>query len=468
MRLAYRRRHKSVIRQSGAITMDDPTAELDRKRSLRDQLKAKGRRRREGQASLSQPSARVRPLRNDVLPALETIYVPLEDLRSPARKVRRLDPAHVRDVTAVMSELGFCGPVLIGKNNVVIDGEVRLEAARLLRLGRAPCIRVEHLSDEEQRLLRLAANRLSEKGEWNLDELKIEFQELIFSDAPIEVSGFTPDEIDQIVHGDAGDVVEQGPLEPEAGAVVIARIGDIFELGPHRLVCGSATDPETLRRLMQSDPPGRLLLTDEPYNVPIAGHVTGGQHREFAMASGEMTDAEFLAFNHAWMEAVLPCLCDGGVFGTFIDWRGLQTVSTAAEKLGLKPLNLIVWTKTNAGMGSLYRSQHELLPLFKCGLAPHVNNVELGKRGRWRSNVWTYPGASSLGSDARRGLTDHPTVKPTGMLEDALLDLTNRGDIVIDPFLGSGSTLVAAEATGRVCRGVKLDPLYIDVIIRRC
>src|SRR5208337_219261 len=121
-----------------------------------------------------------------------------------------------------------------------------------------------------------------------------------------------------------------------------------------------------------------------------------------------MTDAEFLAFNEAWMAATLPCLCDGDVFGTFIDWRGCPTVQYAAVKLGLKPLNLVVWTKTNAGMGSLYRSQHELLPLFKSGFAPHLNNVELGKRGRWRSNVWTYPGASSLGSDARRGLVDHP------------------------------------------------------------
>jgi DNA modification methylase len=195
--------------------------------------------------------------------------------------------------------------------------------------------------------------------------------------------------------------------------------------------------------------------------------VTGGGHREFAMASGEMTDAEFLAFNEVWIGAALPYLCDGGVFGTFIDWRGHPTVHSAAVKLGLKPLNLIVWTKTNAGMGSLYRSQHELLPLFKQGCAPHVNNVELGKRGRWRSNVWSYPGASSLGSDARRGLEDHPTVKPTAMLEDALLDLSDRGDIVIDPFLGSGSTLIAAEKTGRVCRGVELDPLYIDVIVRR-
>ena len=218
---------------------------------------------------------------------------------------------------------------------------------------------------------------------------------------------------------------------------------------------------------MEGDPAARLVLTDEPYNVPIAGHVTGGAHREFQMASGEMTDEEYLGFNVAWIGSVLTQLCDGGVFGTFMDWRGYPTVHAAAAKLRLAPLNLIVWAKTNAGMGSLYRSQHELLPRYKKGDGPHVNNVELGKRGRWRSNVWTYPGASSLGSDARKGLQDHPTVKPTAMLEDALLDLTNRGEIVLDPFLGSGSTLMAAEKTSRVCRGVELDPLYVDVIVRR-
>jgi DNA modification methylase len=269
------------------------------------------------------------------------------------------------------------------------------------------------------------------------------------------------------VIGDELEAFEQGPLAPPDGAIPVARLGDIFQLGPHRVICGDATDPIVVRRLMEGDGAARLVLTDEPYNVKIAGHVTGGAHREFAMASGEMSDEEFLAFNMAWIEAALPFLSDGGVFGTYIDWRGLPTVSAAAAKLGLTPLNLVVWAKTNAGMGSLYRSQHELLPLFKKGDASHVNNVDLGKRGRWRSNVWTYPGASSLGSEARRGLQDHPTVKPTAMLEDALLDLTNRGEIVLDPFLGSGSTLIAADKAGRVCRGVELDPLYVDVIVRR-
>jgi len=435
-------------------------------RSLTGQLKAKSRRRREDLERLRTPVP-ARATRNDPLPNLDLVYIVLEDLRMPSRQIRKLDPAHVREVANAISTLGFCAPVLVGRDNAVIDGAVRVQAARRLGLGRVPCVRIEHLNDTEQRVLRLAANRLGEKGEWNLDELKIEFEELILTDAPIEVSGFTLDEIDHIVLGEVNDAIEEGPLSPEAGAIAIARIGDVFDLGPHRIICGSATDPETLRQLIEGDAPARLVFTDEPYNVPIAGHVTGGRHREFAMASGEMTDAEFLAFNEAWMAAVLPCLCDGGVFGSFIDWRGYPTVHSAAVKLGLKPLNLVIWTKTNAGMGSLYRSQHELLPLFKNGLAPHVNNIELGKRGRWRSNVWTFPGASSVGSDARRGLQDHPTVKPTAMLEDALLDLSDGGDIVIDPFLGSGSTLMAAHKTGRVCRGVELDPLYVDVTIRR-
>ena len=271
-----------------------------------------------------------------------------------------------------------------------------------------------------------------------------------------------------VILGDAPEGLEQGPLDPDP-AIAVARVGDRFQLGPHRIVCGDATDPAVLARLLEGDAPARLVLTDEPYNVKIAGHVTGGDHREFAMASGEMTDAEFLAFNEAWVAAVLPYLCDGGVCGSFIDWRGFPTVHSAARKLGLVPLNLIVWAKSNAGMGSLYRSQHELLPLFKkVDCVSHVNNVELGKRGRWRSNVWTY--LRRLVARVRcptrpQGPSDRQT--RTAMLEDALLDLTNRSDIVVDPFLGSGSTLIAADKTGRVCRGLEFDPLYVDVIVRR-
>jgi hypothetical protein len=237
--------------------------------------------------------------------------------------------------------------------------------------------------------------------------------------------------------------------------------------GGHRIVCGDATDAAVYRAVC-GDEMARIVLTDEPYNVPIRGHVTKKNHREFEMASGEMSDAQFQLFNSAWMGCSIVHLCDGGLLGTFIDWRGYPLVHASATGHALVPINLCVWTKNNGGMGSLYRSQHELFPLYKKGNAAHINNVELGKNGRWRSNVWCYPGASSVSSDSRKGLELHPTVKPAAMLADALLDLSKRGEFVLDPFLGSGSTLIAAHNVGRRCFGIELDPRYIDVVLRRC
>jgi DNA modification methylase len=437
-----------------------------RRDSLRESLKAKGRSRREAAVRHTQAEKGNRPRRNDILPSLQVEPYPVEALKAHSRKLRKSDAAHIREIANSVNTLGFNVPLLIGKDNVVVDGNSRLEAAKLLGLPSVPCIRVDHLDETEQRLLRLAVNRLGEKGIWDISELEAEFKELIIADAPIEISGFGSDEIDQVVIGENEDPYEAGDLEPLPGASASTRVTDLFLLGSHFLICGDATDPAVVRRLMRTDV-ARMVLTDEPFNVAIGGHVTGGDHREFVMASGEMTDSQFLDFNQKWMDAVLPHLVDGGILGTFIDWRGLPIVHSAATSLELTPLNLVVWAKTNAGMGSLYRSQHELLPLFKKGSAPHVNNISLGKRGRHRTNLWTYPGASSLGSDSRKGLQDHPTVKPIAMLQDALIDLTNRDEIVVDPFLGSGSTLIAAENTGRVCCGSELDPLYVDVIIRR-
>jgi DNA modification methylase len=434
--------------------------------SLREGLKTKGRLRRESTAKRAATQRVKQHIRNDLFPNLKIETVPIDSLDSYSRRLRKSDAAHIREIANSIASLGFNIPLLIGKGNVVIDGESRLEAARLLALISVPCIRIDHLSDDEQRLLRLAANRLGEKGSWDIEELQAEFKELIIADAPIELSGFGSDEIDQLVIGEDDENTEVGDLSPARGSLAVSQLGDLFRLGSHRLICGDATDPAIVSRLMQAKV-ARLVLTDEPFNVAIAGHVTGGDHREFVMASGEMSDDQFLEFNRNWVGALLPYLVDGGIFGTFIDWRGLPIVHAAAVGLGLSPLNLIVWAKTNSGMGSLYRSQHELLPLFKKGGASHVNNVALGKRGRHRSNVWTYPGASSRGSDARRGLQDHPTVKPTAMLQDALIDLSHREEIILDPFGGSGSTLIACEKTHRNCRCIELDPLYVDVIIRR-
>src|SRR3984957_16478658 len=207
-----------------------------------------------------------RPRRNDMLPRLEISSVPLDELRPSARKLRKLDPAHVREIASSINLLGFCDPLLIGHDNELIDGEARYEAAKQLGLDRVPCVRVEHLSQDEQRVLRLAVNRLAEKGQWDLDALKIEFEELVLLDAPIEIAGFSPAKIDHVILGDASESLEQGPLEP-APATAVASVGDIFQLGPHRIVCGDATDPAVLARLLEGDGPARPLFFHHAHNA---------------------------------------------------------------------------------------------------------------------------------------------------------------------------------------------------------
>ena len=455
-----------MARQAKSRKIETRTELSKSGRGLLELLQAKSRGRRK---ALTDSASSLPPRhagRNDLRPVVESVERAPQDLVIPARNVRTADSAHIEEVASAIAELGFTDPVLIDESNEVLDGVVRTQAAKILGIPSIPCVLVRHLTRPQCRQLRLALNRLQEKGNWDLAELKFVIQDLIVDNVSLEVTGFTIGEIDQIILDEEPASADAGPLEPDPEDEAVAKLGDIFALGAHRLVCGDARDPSILRTLMLRDY-ARLVLTDEPYNVAIAGHVTGNAHREFAMASGEMSDDQFATFNHAWMDNTLAFLIEGGLFATFIDWRGYAIVHAAAVQLGLRPVNLVVWEKTNAGMGSLYRSQHELLPLFKKGTTAHVNNVMLGKSGRWRSNLWQYPGASSRGSDARKGLKFHPTVKPTAMLEDALLDVTNRGDIVLDPFVGSGSMLIAAEKTGRLCRAVEIDPRYVDLSVRR-
>jgi DNA modification methylase len=274
-------------------------------------------------------------------------------------------------------------------------------------------------------------------------------------------------EVDMILLDETDPDVEEETL-PELSSRAVSRLGDVWVLGDHLLIQADARDPASYDQIIKHSETAQLLLTDVPYNVPNVGHVTGQrQHREFAMAAGEMSNREFGEFNAAWMAAAMARVADGGLIGTTIDWRSVDLVITAGRTLGFELLNVIVWVKSNAGQGSLWRSQHELLPVFKKTGAPHINNVALGRHGRWRSNVWQYAGASSPGSDARDGLAYHPTVKPRAMLEDALLDVSNRGDLVIDCFAGSGSMLLAAEAVGRRCRAIEIDGPYCDVAVRR-
>jgi hypothetical protein len=276
-----------------------------RRDSLREGLKAKGRSRRQAAARHAEAEKGTGPRRNDILPSLQIEACHVDALKSHVRKLRKSDPAHVREIANSISTLGFNVPLLIGKDNIVVDGQSRLEAAKLLGLSSVPCIRVDHLNETEQRLLRLAVNRLGEKGIWDIGELEAEFKELIIADAPIEISGFGSDEIDQVLIGENEDGYEAGDLVPLPGATAIARVNDLFLLGSHFLICGDATDPAVVARLMRTDL-ARMVLTDEPFNVAIGGHVTGGDHREFVMASGEMTDSQFETQQAASRETGFP------------------------------------------------------------------------------------------------------------------------------------------------------------------
>jgi DNA modification methylase len=381
--------------------------------------------------------------------------------------VRKADPAQVARVEKSIRSLGCCRPVTVGDDLVVIDGHAIRDAAIRLQLPTIPILRVGHLSPAEQRALTIALNRTAETGTWDLDALTLEISELVELDQDVLSLGFERAEIDGLLIDDI-DRDEAEDRLPPVPNVAISRLGDVWVCGDHVLIVGDARDPQVYTRLFADGQTARLIATDPPFNVPISGHcTTQHHHRPFAFASGEMTAAEYLAFTRAWMSAALPHLVEGGLLASFIDWRGIEVILATARGLELDLINMIVWGKSDAGMGSLWRSQHELLPVFAKPDGPHVNNISLGKWGRNRSNLWLCPGASTSGSEANKVLSKHPTPKPVSLLKDLLLDVTNRGDVVLDGFLGSGTAMIAAETTGRACRGIEFDPLYADLAVER-
>jgi DNA modification methylase len=395
------------------------------------------------------------------------------DLEPYARNARTHSVKQIAQIAASIRTFGFNNPVLIDKHNVIIAGHGRVEAAKLLGLETVPVIRLEHLSEAEKRAYILADNKLAEKAGWDAEILAIELQNLIDLDLDFDISvtGFDMPEIDVLI-GDL-DATSQKPdpadAVPEVTGPAITRPGDIWQIGPHRLICADATSPETYARLLNGEK-AQLIFTDPPYNVKIDGHVSGlgkVRHREFAMATGEMSEAEFAGFLTVVFANLADAAIDGAIHFIAMDWRHMAEVLAAASDTYAELKNLCVWSKTNGGMGSLYRSQHELFFVFKSGTAPHINNVELGKHGRYRTNVWSYAGANSFNATRDDDLAMHPTVKPVALVMDAILDCSRRNAIVLDAFAGSGTTLVAAHKTGRRGYGIELDPHYCDVIIQR-
>ena len=400
-------------------------------------------------------------------------YLPPASLRPWARNARTHSKKQLRQISESIRTFGFTNPVLIDQANTILAGHGRVEAAKSLGMDTVPCLRIEHMTEDEKRAYVIADNKLALNAGWDEEILAQELQGLLATEDlgfDIGVIGFEVAEIDNLVEG----LTPEEPNNPEDdilpdSAPRRVNPGDIWQLGAHRLICGDALDPKVLDDLMEGDL-ARMVFADAPYNVKIDGHVGGSgktKHREFAMASGEMTETEFTAFLTKALQNMADHSMDGSIHYQCMDWRHMREMLAAGHAVYDELKNLIVWVKDNGGMGTFYRSRHELIFAFKKGTAPHVNSFELGQHGRYRTNVWNYRGVNTMRAGRMDELQLHPTVKPVQMIADAIKDVSGRGEIVLDSFGGSGSTLIAAEKTGRRARLVELDVIYCDRILAR-
>ena len=405
---------------------------------------------------------------------LHVEIISVSALKPYARNPRTHSRKQLRQIADAIRTFGWTNPILSDAQGGVIAGHGRLEAAKLLGLDTVPTIRIEDMSEAQKRAYILADNKLALNAGWDEAMLAIELQGLLETelDFDVGVTGFSIPEIDSLIEGlnpeEAGDPAEDALSEIEGGPAV-SRQDDLWQLGPHRLICGDALKRETYEALL-GDERAQMVFTDPPYNVPIAGHVGGSgaiRHREFIMASGEMPPEAFTSFLETAFRNLAEFSADGSLHFVCMDWRHLREILDAGQAGYTELKNLIVWVKDNGGMGTFYRSRHELIFAFKHLTAAHINSFELGQHGRYRTNVWQYKGVNTLKSGRLDELALHPTVKPVAMIADAIKDVSQRSAIVLDAFGGSGSTLIAAHKTGRRARLIELDPIYVDRTIRR-
>jgi DNA modification methylase len=395
----------------------------------------------------------------------------VRELRPHPNNARTHSKKQIRQIAKSIAQFGFCNPVLVDDAKQIIAGHGRVEAA--LGIDAVPTCQLSHLSEADKRAYVLADNKLAEKAGWDRDLLAIELQGLIELDIDIELTGFEMAEIDLILEeareasGDPSGPEDTVP-EPSPSPAV-SQPGDLWLLGRHRLLCADAREQAAYDRLLEGAK-AQFVFTDPPYNVEIDGHVCGLgriRHREFAMGCGEMGEAEFTAFLKAVFALLAENTVEGSIHQICMDWRHMGEMLAAGRMVYRELKNLCVWNKTNAGMGSFYRSKHELVFVWKSGAAAHINNFELGQHGRHRSNVWDYAGVNTVRAGRLDELAMHPTVKPTALVADAIKDCSRRGGLVLDPFCGSGTILIAAERTGRKARALEIDPNYVDVAVRR-
>jgi DNA modification methylase len=396
----------------------------------------------------------------------------LRNLRPNTRNARTHSKKQIKQITNSIRRFGWTYPILADENGTILAGHGRYLAALELGLPNVPVMTLADLSEIEKRALALADNKVALNAGWDRELLAQELGELAEllpeCDLDVEITGFEPAGIDGLL----GDLVdpELDPADhaPPAPKTPVTQIGDCWELGPHRLLCGDAKSAVDMQRVMVTDA-ATMVITDPPYNLPIKRVQGRGRikHRDFAQGAGEMPPAQFTRFLGTVFSHSAKHSIDGAVSYIFMDWRHVGEILTAGRKVYGEPRNLIVWVKSNAGQGSFYRSQHELLFVFTKGNGRHINNFELGQHGRNRSNVWTYAGVNTFRAGRMDELAMHPTVKPVALVVDAMKDCSRRGDIVLDPLMGSGTTIMAAERVGRRAFGLEIDPLYVDVAVQR-
>ena len=399
---------------------------------------------------------------------LEVIYRSVDELVPYKNNPRTHSPKQLSQIARSIREFGFTNPVLIDGERNIVAGHGRVAAAKQIGLAEVPTVGLQFMSEAQKRAYIIADNKLAENAGWDQELLQIELEGLLEFDSSFDLTltGFDTGEIDFILTDP--DVTNEEPI-PALNSIPVTTLGDLWLLGPHRLICGDATKPETYSRLLAGDK-AQIIFTDPPYNVKIDGNVCGNgsiKHAEFAMAAGEMSPDQFTSFLKNFMVQLRNHSADGSLHYICMDWRHIRELIAAGEQY-TELKNLCVWNKTIGGMGSLYRSQHELIFVFKNGSGKHINNVELGKNGRNRTNVWDYPGVNNFQNKQKsEELAMHPTVKPVQMIAELIMDASNHGDLVLDCFGGSGSTLLAAHQTNRKSALIELDPLYVDVTIER-
>ena len=403
----------------------------------------------------------------------EMIYLSPDTLHPDPRNPRKHPKKQINQIADSIKKFGNLSPIAVDKNGMIITGHARWLAVKQLGLTEVPVVRAEHLTPAQAKAYAIADNKLTENAEWDkklLGEIFLDLkgQDLDFS---LDITGFEMDEIQILMENVAVEAHEEETPPPEIEEKTVTELGDVWLAGEHRVHCGNSSYADSFQTVM-NDEKAQMIFTDAPYNRAMKSISGLGKtkHPEFAEGAGEKSSGEFTGFLSKPMGHACQHSTNGSLHYWCMDWRHDLEIRNAALEHYAEHKATCVWVKDNGGMGSLYRSRHEFVFVFKHGTAPHINNIRLGEFGRYRTNVWEYAGYNSFAreSDGEGNLLNaHPTVKPVALVADAIKDCTHQGDIVLDCFLGSGSTLIAAEKTGRRCYGIELEPRYVDVVIRR-